>query len=116
MTHQKTLANLAKVRETGSTWEFHILRIDTWGYLAQRKLYNKYLLELTSRNMSYNNFCEAVVRAGKETAVAIDWKCKGWYTASKDSGSLNPTRDCRHQDATETCQQMQSRPGGIGKG
>ena len=30
----------------------------------QRKLYNKYLLELTSRNMTYNTFCEAVVRAG----------------------------------------------------
>ena len=58
--------------------------------------------------MSYNNFCEAVVRAGKETAIAIDRKCEGWYTASKDilapaiqeknclrhrlydSGSLNP--------------------------
>jgi len=52
----------------------------------QRKLYNKYLLELTSHNMSYNNFCEAVVRAGKETAAAItiDRKYKGWYTASKD--------------------------------
>ena len=34
MSCQKTLANLAKVRETGSTWEFHIPRIDTWGYLA----------------------------------------------------------------------------------
>jgi len=34
MSRQKTLANLAKVRETGSTWEFHIPRIDTWGYLA----------------------------------------------------------------------------------
>ena len=31
---QKAKANLAKVRETGSTWEFHIPRIDTWGYLA----------------------------------------------------------------------------------
>ncbi len=49
----------------------------------QRKLYNKYLLELTSWDMSYNNFCKAVVRAGKETAVAIDRKCEGWYTASK---------------------------------
>ncbi len=28
-------ANLAKVRETDSTWEFHIPRIDTWGYLAR---------------------------------------------------------------------------------
>ena len=55
----------------------------------QQKLYNKYLLELTSRDMSYNNFCEAVViRAGKETAVAINRKCKGWYTASK--GILAP--------------------------
>jgi hypothetical protein len=50
----------------------------------QRKLYNKYLLELTSHNMSYKNFCEAVVCAGKETAVTIDRKCEGWYTASKD--------------------------------
>ena len=32
---QKAQANLAMVRETGSTWEFHIPRIDTWGYLAR---------------------------------------------------------------------------------
>jgi hypothetical protein len=38
----------------------------------QQKLYNKYLLKLTSRDMSYDNLCKAVVRAGKETAVAID--------------------------------------------
>ncbi len=31
---QKAQDNLAKVSETGSTWEFHIPRIDTWGYLA----------------------------------------------------------------------------------
>jgi hypothetical protein len=49
----------------------------------QSKLYNKYLLELTSWDMSYNNFCKAVVCAGKETAVAIDHKCEGWYMASK---------------------------------
>jgi hypothetical protein len=54
----------------------------------QRKLYNKYLLKLTSRVMSYDNFCKAVVRAGKETAVAMDCKCEGWYTASK--GILAP--------------------------
>ncbi len=58
----------------------------------QRKLYNKYLLELTSRDMSYNNFCKAVVCAGKETAVAIDCKCKGWYTASKPSAG-NPREE-----------------------
>ncbi len=33
--------------------------------------------------MSYNNFCKAVICAGKETAIAINRKCKGWYTASK---------------------------------
>jgi hypothetical protein len=33
--------------------------------------------------MSYNNICKAVVCPGKETAIAIDLKCKGWYTASK---------------------------------
>jgi hypothetical protein len=50
----------------------------------QRKLYNKYLLQLTSRDMSYENFCEAVVRAGEITAVVVNRKCKGWYVASKD--------------------------------
>jgi hypothetical protein len=49
----------------------------------QRKLYNKYLLELTTMDMSYDNFCKAVVRAAKETAIAINCKCEGWYTASK---------------------------------
>jgi hypothetical protein len=44
----------------------------------QCKLYNKYLLQLTSRDMSYKNFCKAVVRAGKITAVAVNRKCKGW--------------------------------------
>ncbi len=50
----------------------------------QRKLYNKYLLELTSKDMTYNNFCEAVVQAERETAISIENKCEGWYTASKD--------------------------------
>jgi hypothetical protein len=49
----------------------------------QQKLYNKYLLELTSRDMLYNNFCKAVVLVGKETTIVIKRKCKGWYTASK---------------------------------
>ena len=49
----------------------------------QRKLYNKYLLELTSKNMTYENFCEAVVRVGRETAMSIENKCEGWYTASE---------------------------------
>ncbi len=49
----------------------------------QRKLYNKYLLKLTSGDMAYDTFCEAVVRAGRETAISIECKCKGWYKASK---------------------------------
>jgi hypothetical protein len=55
----------------------------------QRKLYNKYLLELSSKDMTYDNFCEAVVQAGRETATSIENKCEGWYTASKDI--LTPT-------------------------
>ena len=31
----------------------------------QRKLYNKYLLQLTSRDMTYKENCEAIVRAGE---------------------------------------------------
>jgi hypothetical protein len=49
----------------------------------QQNLYNKYLLELTSWDKSCDNICKAVVRAGKETAGAVDRKCKGLYTASK---------------------------------
>ncbi len=33
--------------------------------------------------MTYDNFCEAIVLAGRETAISIECKCKGWYKASK---------------------------------
>ena len=49
----------------------------------QRKLYNKYLLDLTSCDMAYDTFCEAVKRAGRKTAVSIKSKCKGWFKASE---------------------------------
>jgi hypothetical protein len=49
----------------------------------QRKLNNKYLLKLTSRDMTYDIFCEAVMRAGRKTAVSIESKCEGWYKASE---------------------------------
>ncbi len=45
-------------------------------------MYNKYLMQLTSRDMSYENFCEAVVRAGEITAVVVNRSCAGWYTVS----------------------------------
>jgi hypothetical protein len=51
---------------------------------AHRKLYNKYLLNLTSRDMLYDNFSKAVVRAGRETVIAINHKCDSWYAASKN--------------------------------
>ena len=67
------------------------------------------IINYTTRIVWSSPFCEAVVRAGKETAIAINRKCEGWYTASKDilapaiqeknrlrhhlhdSGSLNPS-------------------------
>jgi hypothetical protein len=49
----------------------------------QRRLYNKYLLYFTTRDMTYDNFCEAVVCAGRKTAMSIENKCEGWYTASE---------------------------------
>ena len=50
----------------------------------QCKLYNKYLLDFTTCDMTYDNFCKAVVCASQETAVSIESKCEGWYTASED--------------------------------
>jgi hypothetical protein len=69
----------------------------------QHKLYNKYLLELTSHGMPYNNFCKAVIRACKETAVAINHKCEGWYTASK--GILAPAI----QEKNRLCHRLHNR-------
>jgi hypothetical protein len=51
---QKAPANLAKVRETGSTWEFHILRIDTWGYLAPTILYYLFIYYGLSSSMVHS--------------------------------------------------------------
>ena len=49
----------------------------------QRKIYNKYLLELISRDMTYVALCKAVTHAGHKTAVSIKHKCEGWYKASE---------------------------------
>ena len=51
---------------------------------TQRKLYNKYLLRLISRDMSYKEYCKAIVRAGKTTVTVVTRACEGWYRASKD--------------------------------
>ena len=65
----------------------------------QRKRYNKYLLELTSRDMTYDNFCEAIMCAGRKTAISIEPQCRGWYAASESI--LNPAIEeknrLRHQ-------------------
>jgi len=50
----------------------------------QRKLYNKYLLQLTSRDMTYKEYCKAIVRAGETTVTVVTRACEGWYRASKD--------------------------------
>jgi len=34
--------------------------------------------------MSYNEYCEAIVRAGKTTATVVTHTCEGWYRASED--------------------------------
>jgi hypothetical protein len=62
----------------------------------QRKLYNKYLLKLTTKDMMYDNFCKAVVQAGWETATAVENKCEGWYTASEDllTPAIKERTDC----------------------
>jgi hypothetical protein len=39
---------------------------------TQHAMYNKYLMQLTSQNMSYENFCEAVVHSGEFTAVTVN--------------------------------------------
>ena len=39
---------------------------------THRALYNKYLIQLTSRDMSYESFCTAVVHAGKITATTVN--------------------------------------------
>ncbi len=59
----------------------------------KQKLFNKYLLKLTSWDMSYDNFCKAVICAGKETSITINWKCKGWYTTSKKHPSASHPRE-----------------------
>ncbi len=50
----------------------------------QRKLYNKYLLQLTSHDMSYREYMQAIKCAGKTTATVVTPACEGWYRASKD--------------------------------
>jgi hypothetical protein len=79
------------------------------------KLCNKYLLGLTTRNMTYDNFCEAVVRAGWETALSIECQSKQSYshpsywrkklTALLPTGQepLNPNWNCPAPTATKQC-------------
>ena len=65
---QKAQANLAKVRETGSTWEFHIPRIDTWGYLDGGVLNAARAHKLSTKGLS------SVLNIG-HTPVPINPKC-----------------------------------------
>ncbi len=49
----------------------------------QCKLYNKYLLELTTMDMSYDDFCKAVVRACKELPSQSIANAKGGTLGAK---------------------------------
>ena len=48
-----------------------------------RLLYNKYLLQFSSRGMSYKEYCDAIIHAGETTATIITRSCEGWYRASE---------------------------------
>ncbi len=48
-----------------------------------RKLYDQYLLELTTQDMTYDNFCEAIICAGQEIATSTECKCEGWCKAGE---------------------------------
>jgi hypothetical protein len=55
--------------------------------------------------MLYDDFCKVVVRVGRETAAAIDHKCKGWYTESKSI--LAPAI----QEKKQLCHRLHDRSG-----
>ena len=40
-------------------------------------------MQLTSRDMTYKEYCEAIVRAGT-TVTVVTRACEGWYKASED--------------------------------
>ena len=40
-------------------------------------------MQLTSRDMSYDSFCDSVVRASEATAMTVNRSCMGWYAASE---------------------------------
>ena len=45
--------------------------------------------------MTYDDFCEAIAHAGRETATNIVCKCEGWYKASE--AILNPAIEEKNQ-------------------
>jgi hypothetical protein len=45
--------------------------------------------------MAYDDFCEAVACAGRETATTIICECEGWYKASESE--LKPVIEGKNQ-------------------
>ena len=89
----------------------------------RRTLYNKHLLELTSRNMTYDTFCETVVCAGRKTAVSTERKCKGWHkpcqetippvSSTKESESKSESEDSESttdNDSSNSVTSTRNRP------
>ena len=56
-------------------------------------------MDFTSQEMRYVDFCQGVIQAGKETAMAIDQKCKGWYMASESilAPAIQEKNQLRHR-------------------
>ena len=56
-------------------------------------------MEFTSQEMRYVDFCQGVIQVGKETAMAIDQKCEGWYTASESilAPAIQEKKQLRHR-------------------
>ena len=49
--------------------------------------------------MTYDAFCEAVTRAGHETAISLVSQCTGWYAASESilHPAIEEKKRLRHQ-------------------
>ena len=60
-------------------------------------------MEFTSQEMRYVDFCQGVIQVGKETAMAIDQKCEGWYTASESilAPAIQEKKNCTTAFTTE---------------
>ena len=60
-----------------------------------REIYNQHLLNMTTDDMSYEDFHDHVIKAGELTAMVIQRNCEGWFQFSRDT--LAPLIETRNQ-------------------